>query len=124
MLMPLIVACSGDESTGPDSDPLVGTWQVTSFQTLGVDAIDLGMSMQVTLTSAKTYTLVITDDAFGACDAGTSCTETGSYSSTSTQITLDPGPDEVTFNYSIQGNTMTFTGNIDGDPVTVVLQRQ
>jgi lipocalin-like protein len=125
VLMPLVVSCSDDESTGPDSDPLVGTWQVTSFEALGVDAIDLGMSMQITLTAAKTYTFVITNDALGSCDGATSCTQSGTYSSTSTQITFDPGdPDEVTLNHSAQGTTMTLTGDIDGDPVTIVLQRQ
>ena len=124
VLLPLAVSCSDSETTGPDSDRLVGTWQVTSFQAFGIDVIQQGMSMTLTLTAAKTYTIVITDDAIGTCDQATTCTETGTYSSTSTEITIDPATDdEVTFNYSIQGSTMTFTGNIDGTPVTMVLQR-
>ena len=125
VLLPIASACSSDDDpTAPGADPLVGTWQVTSFQALGSDLIAQGMTLTITLSAAKTYTIVVTDDLLGTCDQGTTCTETGSYSSTSTQITIDPGlEDEVTFNYSIQGNSMTFTGSIDGNPVTVVLQK-
>jgi hypothetical protein len=123
-LLPLAASCSDSETTGPAADPLVGTWDVTSFQAFGVDFIEQGMTMRITLTASKTYTVVVTDDALGTCETATDCTETGSYSSTSTQITIDPGlEDEVTFNYSIQGTTMTFTGDIDGTPVTIILQR-
>ena len=123
-LFSMAAACSDSETTGPAEEQLVGTWDVTSFQAFGVDAIQQGMSMELTLTAGKTYTIVITDDFLGTCDPETSCTESGSYSSTSTQITMDPGTeDEVTFNYSISGSTMTFTGNIEGIPVTMILRR-
>jgi hypothetical protein len=124
VLFPLAAACSDSGTTGLAADRVVGTWDVTSFQALGVDVIQQGMTMELTLTAGKTYTIVITGDAIGTCEAASDCTETGSYSSTSTQITIDPGlEDEVTFNYSINGTTMTFTGDIDGIPVTMVLQR-
>lgn len=125
LLLPLAVACSDNDATGPAPDPLAGTWQATSFEALGIDVIDLGMSMRLTLTAARTYTMVITNDAIGACDEDSSCTAAGTYSSTSTQLTFDPGlEDEVTFTYLIQGSTMTLTGDIDGTPVTMVLQKQ
>jgi len=89
-----------------------------------LDVIQEGMTMKLTLTAGKTYTIVITDDVFGSCEAAASCTESGSYSSTSTRITMDPNTeDEVTFNYSINGTTMTFTGDIEGTQVTMILRR-
>jgi hypothetical protein len=37
---------------------------------------------------------------------------------------MDPNTeDEVTFNYSINGTTMTFTGDIEGTQVTMILRR-
>jgi hypothetical protein len=126
LMLPLLVGCSDKEPTGPGSDPLIGTWRVTRFEAFGVDAIALGLSMTISFTGAKTYTAQLTDPSGDSCDNGaTTCTETGAYTSTSTQITLDPGTDdEVTLAYSIQGITMTFTGNLDGIPVTMVLERQ
>lgn len=124
LLLPLAVSCSDSDATGPVSDPLAGTWQATSFEVLGTDAIELGMSMRITFTAARTYSMVITNDAFGSCDEENSCTATGTYSSTSTHLTFDPGlEDEITFTYSIQGATLTLTGDIDGTPVSIVLQK-
>ena len=124
LLLPLAISCSDNDSTGPDAGQLVGTWDVTSFQAFGIDIIQQGTTMELTLTASETYTIVITDDFLGTCDPEPTCTETGSYSSTSTQITLDPNTeDEVTFNYSINGTTMTFTGNIEGTQVTMILRR-
>ena len=123
-LFSLAAACSDSETTGPDAGQLVGTWNVTSFQAFGIDVIQEGMTMKLTLTAGKTYTMVITDDFFGSCESAASCTESGSYSSTSTRITMDPNTeDEVTFNYSINGTTMTFTGDIEGTQVTLILRR-
>lgn len=124
LLLPLAAACSDSETTGPDADQLVGTWDVTSFQAFGIDIIQQGTTMELTLTAARTYTIVITDDLLGLCEPATSCTETGTYSATSTRITMDPNTeDEVTFNYSINGTTMTFTGDIEGTQVTMILRR-
>ena len=123
-VLPLAVACSNKDSTGPDANALVGTWQVTSFQAFGVDVIQLGMTMKFTFTATDTYSLVITGDAFGGCETSSDCTENGTYAATTTRITMDAGtPDEVTFNYSIQGARLTFTGDVEGTPVTIVLQR-
>ena len=125
VMLPLAVACSGKESTGPDSNPLVGTWEVTSVVGRNVEWVDTGLSMTLTLTAADTYILIITDDVFETCLPAESCTQTGTYSATATQITLDPGlRDGGAFNYAINGTTMTFNGEIGAVPVTMVWQRK
>lgn len=100
---------------------LVGTWTVTSFVVLGEDHIVPGTSATLTLTSGGAYTLSVTNDQSGSfCGTvGASCTIPGHYSSTSSTITLDPGTEfEATLNYNITGYNMTWTGNIDGIPIT------
>ena len=37
MLLPLVISCSDNDTTGPASDPLVGTWQVTRFEAFDID---------------------------------------------------------------------------------------
>ena len=124
MVLPLALACSDSESTGPKTNALVGTWQVTSLEAMGIDMIQLGMSMKLTFTAGNTYTIVIKDDIFDYCDTGTSCTESGSYAVTATQVRMDPGTeDEVTFNYSVQGATLTFTTDVEGTRLTMILNR-
>ena len=124
VMLPLALACSGNESTSPDSNALVGNWQVTSFEALGIDFIQEGMSVELRLSAAGTYTFVIANDAFGFCETGTTCTDTGRFSSTSTQITMDAGTeDEITFNYSLRGTTLTLTTDVEGTQLTMVLQR-
>jgi len=123
VLLASLAACGDDDPTGVASD-LVGTWQVTSFQAIGLaDFIAAGMGITLTLTENE-FTLAVTNDQAGICDGASSCSDSGTYSATSTQITLDPGtPDAETFTYSIQGSTMTWTGSIDGFPVTLVATR-
>jgi hypothetical protein len=125
VLVPVLVSCSSDddEPAGP-SDPLVGTWNATSFVAGTDDVIALGMDLSIALSAAGTYTLTVTNDLIEACDGAANCTQTGSYTATSTQLTMDPGTvDTITFGYTIQGTTLTLSGNIDGTPVTVVLTR-
>jgi len=67
----------------------------------------------------------VTNDQVEICDGGApDCTQSGNWTGTSTTITIDPGADAVTFNWTIQGNTMTWTGSINDVPATVVLVRQ
>ena len=124
MLVAALAACDDDDNpTGVTAD-LVGTWQVTSFTAPGFpDLIAAGMGLTLTLTENE-YTISITNDQADFCDGATNCTDSGTYSATSSQITLDPGTvDAITFNYSIQGSTMTWTGSIEGTPVTIVATR-
>jgi hypothetical protein len=122
-------ACSDDDDdgTGPVDDPeaaLVGTWNATSFVGLGQDFVAQGMGVTLTLTSSNTYTLAVANDLIGACDPDPNCSETGTYSATATQFTFDPGTvDSETFNYTIQGPTLTLTGSIDGTPVTIAFTK-
>jgi hypothetical protein len=117
----ILSGCSDD----PVTDPLVGLWNVTSFSALGSDFIADGMSLHVLLTAADTYTLDVIGDLVGICgESETDCSSTGAYTSTTAQITLDPDTEDVTtFDYTIQGSTMTWTGDIDGNPVTIAMSR-
>jgi hypothetical protein len=120
LLGALAAGCSSDDDGTEPTSQLVGTWNAISFQGLGQDFVAQGMTFRLTLTSSGTYTLVITNDLIGSCDPGPDCSQTGTYSATATQFTLDPGTiDSVTFSYAIQGNTMTFTGSIDGNAVSI-----
>lgn len=121
-LTSIVAACS-DDGTGPTA-ALVGTWNATSFTAFGQDFVAQGMDLTLTLTASGTYTLVITGDLIDACDPGPNCTETGAYTFTATTITVAPNTaDAVTFAYSIQGTTMTFTGSLNGIPATITFTR-
>lgn len=123
----LAAACGDDNGTGSNNgDPIVASWQVTSFGDGTTDFIAAGMTMKITLKGDGTYAFVITDDQVGACDnPGANCTKNGTYSHTSNQVTIDPGSadGETTFSYVIAGNTMTWTGTIETTAVTIVMTK-
>lgn len=75
-LAPIAAGCSDDDGTEPTS-PLVGTWNATSFTAMGQDAIALGMSLSIQLSSSGTYTLTIGNDLIDACAGVPSCVNTG-----------------------------------------------
>ena len=124
VLFSLTAACSDNDATGPDADTLVGAWNVESLQASGVDVIGLGTTMVVTLTDDNRYSIVITGDILEMCATAVGCTQTGSYSSTTTQITLDPDLETaMIFDYSLSGTTMAATGNVNNTPVNVLLRK-
>jgi hypothetical protein len=121
--MVALSACSdnGTGSGGDDvEDEVQGIWVATSFAIGETDYVPQGMAIVGTLT-ATTYSLGIINDVAGICDGGgANCTLEDNYSVTSTAITLDPGgEDEVVFTLSLQGNTMTWSGVIDGETLTI-----
>jgi hypothetical protein len=124
-LTPGITACGSDGNGGTTPNiALYAAWNVTSFVGLGTDFIADGMTMVVTIDAAGTYTAAVTNDLIGTCSPGPDCVTGGDFTATATRITLDPGSqNEVTFNYSIAGTAMTWTGNIDGNPVTITMER-
>jgi hypothetical protein len=126
-MLALLAACNDDDDdpAGPGGDPLVSTWNATSLTATGIpDPIGLGMTMTMTLSSGGTFTLVFTNDLVGFCDGEANCTQTGTYTSTATTLTIDPSDsDPGTFNYTISGNVLTLTGDIDGSQVTLVFQK-
>ena len=126
-LASVAAGCSSDEgSTAPGVDPaVVGTWNATSFVVGPDDLIALGMGMSFVFNSNGTYTLNFTNDQGGLCDPGeVNCSDSGNYTASDTQIIIDPGTvDSATLNYTISGSTMTVTATIDGDPITVVLNK-
>jgi len=125
LAIPAVVSsgCGSDGGGGP-GNAIVASWEVTSFVAQGTDAIANGMTFTMVLGAGGTYTFTVTNDQVGICDPNPDCTDTGQYAYTASTVTFDPGdPDEVVLSYSIQGNTMTISGQIDGFPVTITLER-
>lgn len=128
-LLPVIAGCSdsnngsggsGGGGTGPPAVPaLVGSWLSTSLVAGGVDASTQGMTLNFTFTNTSQYSMAVTGDLLGFCTPGPNCTDNGDFSSTSTQLTFDPGTvDATTLNYAIVGTVLTVLGTIDGTSVT------
>ena len=120
-----IAGCSSD-NTGPEINPaVVGTWNATSFVIQGgADLIGQGMTMSFVFADDGTYSFTVANDQGGLCDVGTSCTETGNYTASDTQIILDPNEDPQTLNYSISGSTVTVNADMEGTPITLVMDKE
>jgi len=126
-LAPLATGCS-DDSPAPIPSPLVGTWDATSISAFGQNLIDQGMTLTVTFASNGNFTIEVTGDLTGQCDPGPDCTVGGTYTTTTTQVTLDPSTDptaadQLLFNYFIQGTSLMLTGSIQNIPVSVTLAK-
>ena len=120
-LLPLAVACSDDDLTGPVSAGILGRWRVVSFHLAGMNVLEQGMAIEFTLTADGWSVTTSGDPTY--CETP-SCTETGTYALTTTKITIDPGTEyAVEINYAIQGSRMTFTGDIEGFAFIMILQR-
>lgn len=122
-LLVALPACSdNDDPAGPGGgqETYVGTWDATSFSGGGMDLIAMGMTLEATFTTS-TYSLTVTNDQVELCGGtATSCTTNGPLSATASEITIDAGePDAVTFDYTVTGSTMTWSGDIDGTAVTI-----
>ncbi len=121
-----LVSCSDDPAGNGNGNPLLGTWQATSFASADMDVIADGMSLRMTLSATGSYTFTVTNDLVGICEGqgGENCTSTGSYASTAGTVTIDDDDvDNVTFTSTINGNVMTWTGSIDGTAITIVWTR-
>lgn len=121
-----LVSCNDDPTGNDNGDPLVATWQATSFASDDMDVIAEGMTLRMTLTASGTYTFTVTNDLVGICEGegGEDCTSTGSYAATAGTVTIDDDEtDNVTFTSTISGNVMTWTGTIDGTAITIVWTR-
>jgi Lipocalin-like domain len=110
---------------GPGSDALLGSWVSTSLMAGGMELNTNGLTLTITFESDGTYTTSFANDLdMLFCEGATSCTDGGPYTRTGTQITLDAGTtDESVVGYSISGDTMTVTGDIDGTPIVFVFHR-
>lgn len=110
-----IAACD-DDVTGPEngSAMVVGNWNVTSFEALGMDGIAKGMTVTASFTQGGMFTRVVSNDPQDPggrpryiCPETTNCTIVGTYTATATQLTLEvDDEDDIVFSYAIQGSTM------------------
>lgn len=126
----VVVAACGSDPEGPDIDideAFVGNWNSTSFMVDGVDLMGAGSSFFVSFGffSDGSYQLIVGgDDNFVICDIASSCNEDGDFSFTGTVLTIDPGTvDQLALQYSVSGDTLTLSGNLDGTPFTATFVR-
>lgn len=128
----LLSACGGDGGNN-DNNPvgggsgsgLAGTWTAQSFSVDGTDLTPQGVGIVLTFTES-TYTLDVSGDTNGifCTPPDTSCSNGGAISTTATTVTIDPGTaQELTLSYTVNGNTLTLTGDIAGHNVVAVLTR-
>lgn len=120
-----LVACSDDDPAAPAGDPLLATWNATSLTATGIpNLIAQGMSMSITFSSGGTYSMAVTNDLAELCAGPTNCTQTGTWSTSGSMITIDSSDgDPATFAYSFSGSVLTLTGDIEGTLVTFVFQK-
>jgi hypothetical protein len=95
-----------------------------------MDPIGQGMTMTLTLTgtaTSGTWATHVENDLIEICDnEQTTCDNSGAYTATATQLTLNPGDPEgeAVFSFDIQGSELTLVGSIDDVPVTIVAERE
>ncbi|MFV1988013.1 MAG: lipocalin family protein [Gemmatimonadota bacterium] len=122
------VGCSDSDGgpNGPDPDPLIGTWSATSILADGTEIQVGGLTLTITFGDDGMFATSTTNDADGIfCEGATSCTDEGAFTFTSTQLTFDVGSvDEAILNYTITGNTLTVSGDIDGTAMVMTFTRQ
>jgi hypothetical protein len=126
-LLVFALACGGD-STEPNIDQaFVGNWVSTSFIVDGVELMAPGSAFYVSFgffSDGSYQSIVGGDDDLFLCDAVPSCVDDGDFSFTGSVITLDPGTvDAFDLQYSVSGDTLTVSGNIDGVPFSAVFER-
>ncbi len=111
VILPLVLGCGDDDGTGTNENPLVGTWSATSVLVGGVEVVDgTGFSITVTLRSDLTMSASYSGNTSPIwCGGASSCTENGTYTYTSTVLTIcDPGCEDPA-QYTISGSTLTYT---------------
>lgn len=123
-----ITACSDDGTSSKPGNPLVATWNVTSFQntSTGEEYVAQGLTLSITFRKDGTYSLVFANDVIDACDGAASCTIQGTYTTSGTTLSLTDSstpPETTQLTYQITGSTMTWNGDIDGTVVQIHLQK-
>ena len=127
LMMLFAAACNGD-STDPNIDEaFIGNWVATSFIVDGVEWIDVGSAFNISFGfySDGSYQLIVGGDELGVfCETQTACNDDGDFSFSGNVITLDPGTVfELDLQYSVSGDTLTVSGNLDGQAFSAVFQR-
>jgi hypothetical protein len=85
--------------------------------------MDVTIDIDATSDTEGTYDIAFVNDQVGECNPGPNCTQSGDWTATASTISLEDGVDVTTFTYSRSGNNMTWTGAIDGNPVTIVMAK-
>jgi hypothetical protein len=140
MLLLLGPAGCGDDDDNPagpaaDGTEVAGIWLASAFSVDGTDGIAAGMgvAMTFTITSSTalrhaegTYDIQVTNDQLGLCEGavGDDCNPHGELEVEDGMLIFDPTEeDPTTFDYSVTGNTMTLSGDIDGIVLSATLTK-
>lgn len=101
----LMMACEDNKQNEDDINPLIGAWELTTL------SVSMGnLTVDVPIGDDNNETIVIYEDGSfnnqGVLD-GESFSGNGTWSSTTTTLTLIEEGETVIFNYSITGSTLT-----------------
>jgi len=100
-----MMACEDNKQNEDDINPLIGAWELTTL------SVSMGnLTVDVPIGDDNNETIVIYEDGSfnnqGVLD-GESFSGNGTWSSTTTTLTLIEEGETVIFNYSITGSTLT-----------------
>ncbi|HSH76200.1 MAG TPA: hypothetical protein VLA09_10995 [Longimicrobiales bacterium] len=119
--------CDGDSTDPNVEEAFIGNWIATSFVVDGVELIDIGSAFNVSFGffADGSYQLIVGgDEGFLFCDAVPSCVDDGDFTFSGNVITLDPGTVfELSLQYSVTGDTLAVSGNLNGSQFTAVFER-
>ena len=101
--------CDSDDSgNNPSSNPLVGTWELSTVTVQGISlpVSTLGIFASIVTREDGTFTASTTYN-------GDTESSTGTWSSTSSTITLSADGESYTLPYDIENNVLTITASDD-----------
>lgn len=104
----LLTGCGDDNPVSPQ-DRLIGTWNCTKYE-LTEDGVTVDVLDTILDSFAFTFARSGRYSAVTAEQGQAPITMSGTYSATSSTITIDTGTVEITFDYSISDSVLTMTG--------------
>lgn len=127
LMVAVAAGCGGDGepalTSAPAGHPILGTWVATSVTVVGApaqgDAVtDLGLNFSFHFSQEGEYSYLATNDDPNdswICEGTAFCEDWGTYRIDGSSIILDEGtPDEITYSFTISGNTLTMTDMAGG----------
>ena len=130
LLSILFIAGCDNNSTQSSVNPLVGIWEASEM-TMSIEGMAITIELNDPTSDIGTVTYIFgADGVFTTTSVSSYGTESdnGTWSSTGGKLTLIDSEDTLVIDFTISGNTLTFTGEEteDGIPIayTMTLIRQ